>query len=91
MTKGKKLYVSIILFVILTFCIWFVILDFGRFCTQNYSYDIYPSALLKRINVMLAAIIAWSVGTDGLSLRDGRIMKAAFIFMILGETAFAIG
>lgn len=91
MTNRKKLYVSITLFIILALSIWFIILDFSRFYSQNYSYDIYPSALLKRINVLLAAFIAWVIGKDGLSLKDSRRMKAAFIFIILGEAAFAIG
>lgn len=91
MTKGKKLYVSIILFIIIVFYIWFIILDFTRFFTQNYNYDIYPSALLKRINVILAAFIAWAAGRDGLSLKDNRRMNAAFAFIILGEAAFIIG
>ncbi|HYF82974.1 MAG TPA: hypothetical protein VEB00_08110 [Clostridia bacterium] len=58
MTNVKKFYVSITLFIILALSIWFIILDFSRFYSQNYSYDIYPSALLKRINVLLAASIA---------------------------------
>ncbi len=91
MTNGKKLFVSTILFIILALSIWFVILDFSRFFTHNYSYDIYPSALLKRINVILAAFIAWSVGKDRLSSKDSRRIKAAFIFILLGEAAFALG
>ncbi|KUO70188.1 MAG: hypothetical protein APF77_03870 [Clostridia bacterium BRH_c25] len=91
MSKLKKLYVSIILFIILALSIWYLTLDFSRFFSRNYSYDIYPSAMLKRINAILAVFIAWAVDKDGLSLRDSRRMKAAFIFIILGEAAFAIG
>ena len=91
MANGKKLYVSIILFIISALSIWFLILDFSRFSTLDYSYDIYPSALLKRINVILAAFIAWAVGKDGLSIKDSRRIKAAFMFIIFGEAAFAIG
>jgi YhhN family len=91
MTSRKKLYISTILFVILALSIWFIILDFSRFYSQNYSYAIYPSALLKRINVILAAFIVWAIGKDGLCLTDSRRMKAAFIFVILGEAAFALG
>ena len=87
----KKLYVTITVIIISALCIWFVILDFSRFSSLNYCYDIYPSALLKRINVILAAFIAWGVGKDGLNLIDNRKMKAAFIFIILGEAAFALG
>lgn len=88
MTKGKKLFISLILFVILALSIWFVILDFTRFFNQDYSYDVFPSAILKRINVVLAVSIAWSVGKDGLNPRDSRKMKAALFFAFFGETAF---
>jgi hypothetical protein len=91
MTSRKKLYISTILFILLALSIWFIILDFSRFYSHNYSYDIYPSALLKRINVILAAFLVWVTGKDRLSLTDSRRMKAAFIFIILGEAAFAFG
>ncbi len=91
MAKRKKLYITIIVFIISALGIWFATLDFTRLFGQNYSYDIYPGALLKRIDVILAAFIALAVGKDGLSLRDSRRMKAAFMFIILGEAAFAIG
>lgn len=91
MSNEKKLYITIILLIISALGFWFVILDFSRFFSQNYSYDIYPSALLKRISVILAAIICWDVGNYRLSLIDSKRMKAVFIFVILGETAFIIG
>jgi hypothetical protein len=91
LTKGKKLYLWIIVSVILFLGIWSIILDFSRFSSLNFNYDIYPSALLKRINVILAAIIAWTAGKDRLSLVDNRRMKAAFMFICIGEAAFASG
>ena len=91
MTKGKKLYLWIIVSVILFLGIWSIILDFSRFSGMNFSYDIYPSALLKRINVILAAIIAWTAGKDRLDPVDSRRMKAAFMFICIGEAAFASG
>lgn len=90
MTKSKSLYISTILLLILAFSIWFVILDFTRFFNNNYSYDIFPSAILKRINVILSVAIAWSVGKDGLNPQDSRLMKAALVFAFLGETAFLL-
>lgn len=71
--------------------IWFIVLDFSRFINYDFSYDIYPSAVLKRICVILAALAAWSVGRDGLNPTDSRQMKAAFLFVIAGETAFFPG
>lgn len=91
MKSNKKKFLSIVLFIILLLGIWFVALDFSRFFNRDYSYDIFPSAVLKRICVILAAAIAWSVGMDGLDPGDSARMKAAFLFACLGETAFAAG
>jgi len=66
-------------------------LDFSRFSVLNYNYDIYPSSILKRINVLLAAAIAWAAGKDSLGFIDSRRMKAAFMFICIGEAAFASG
>jgi len=87
----KRTFIYIILLIIAAFCIWFIALDFSRFVSLDYSYDIYPSAILKRINVILAATIAWFVGKDGLSQRDSNIMKAAFIIVCFAEGDFVLG
>lgn len=89
MTKGKKLYLAIVVAIIVSLGIWSIILDFSRFPSLNFEYDIYPSALLKRINVILAASIAWSAGRDRLSPRDSVMMKIIFLFICLAESAFA--
>lgn len=90
MTQNKKLYLKAAVIMILTFSVWFIILDFSRFVPLNLTYDIFPSAILKRINVIIASVIAWTVGSYGLSRRDSLIMKAAFVFVCLGEAFFAI-
>jgi len=90
MRTYKRLYIKLMLSVTAVLCACFVALDFSRFLNRDYSYDIFPGALLKRVCVIIAAIIAWSVGRDGLSPKDSRLMKAAFIFVIFGETAFLI-
>lgn len=87
----RKPYISVVISIILALSIWFMVLDFSRFISFNYRYDIYPSAILKRINVLLASFIAWSVGKDAESLRGAKIMKAAFVLVCMGEAAFAIG
>lgn len=91
MAKGKKLYLILIIAIILVLGIWSAVLDFSRFKTLNFQYDIFPSAILKRINVLLAAAIAWSAGRDSLSRKDSRRMKGVFAFVCLGETFFAFG
>ncbi len=82
MNKGKKLYVFIAAAIISVFYIWFAILDFSRFGSLDLTYDIFPSGILKRTAVMLAASIAWLAGQDGLGY--------AFVFACLGEAAFAL-
>jgi len=89
MDKGKKLYISITAAVIAAFYVWFIILDFSRFGSLDFTYDIPPGAVLKRIDVLLAASIAWMAGADGLSMKDSGRMKWAFVFACLGEAAFA--
>lgn len=88
-SAGKRIYIATVMLFIIALSIWFIILDFSRFFSLNYNYDIYPSGILKRINVALAVSIAWSVGKSGLSLKDSKMMKAALLFAILGEAAFA--
>ena len=90
MRTYKRLYIKLMLSATAVLGICFIALDFSRFLNWDYSYDIFPSALLKRICVIIAAIIAWSVGRDGLSPRDSRLMKAAFIFTVFGEAAFLL-
>ena len=90
MRTYKRLYIKLMLSVTAVLGICFIALDFSRFLNQNYSYDIFPGAILKRICVIIAAVIAWSVGRDEINPKDSRLMKAAFIFVILGEAAFFI-
>ncbi len=89
MNKSNLRYAIIVIIVFLA--VWSTILDFSRFADLNYDYDIYPSAILKRVNVILAAIIAWNVGPDGLSLKDSRRMKVIFMVICLAEGAFIMG
>lgn len=91
MTDRKRLFLITAVIIIMALGVWSIILDFSRFIDMDFSYDIHPSALLKRINVIIASVIAWTVGSDGLSRRDSLIMKAVFVFVCLGETFFAIG
>jgi len=88
MRTYKRLYIKLMLSFTAVLGACFIALDFSRFLNRDYSYDIFPSALLKRICVIIAAVIAWSVGRDGLSPKDSRLMKAAFIFAVFGEAAF---
>lgn len=91
MSKHKKLFILVLVVLIAIFILWSAALDFSRLPTINLEYDIYPSALLKRINVILTALVAWSTGAAALNPRDSRRMKASFIFVCLGETAFLLG
>lgn len=90
MSKTKKLYIRMLLCVIAALCIWFSILDFSRFAGMDYTYDIFPSAMLKRINIILAVLVVWAAGKDGLGAGDGLRMKGAFFFALLGEALFVM-
>lgn len=91
MKSGKRLFISLMINAIAVLSIWFMVLDFSRFYNSDFSYDIFPSAVLKRICVLIAASVAWSVGRDGLNPTDSRQMKAALFFAVAGEAAFALG
>lgn len=91
MMVKKKLFITVIVSVIFALVIWFAVLDFSRFASLDYTYDIFPSGLLKRICVVLAAMVAWVVGRDDLGFGDSLLMKSAFAFACLGEAALALG
>ncbi|MGE5676971.1 MAG: hypothetical protein ACM3ZR_02830, partial [Pseudomonadota bacterium] len=91
MKAKKKLFITVLVSLICVLVVWFVILDFSRFASLDYTYDIFPSGLLKRICVVLASLIAWVVGRDGLDFGDSLLMKSAFAFACLGEAALALG
>lgn len=91
MIAKKKLFITGLITVICALVVWFVILDFSRFASLDYTYDIFPSGVLKRICVVLASLIAWLVGRDGLDYGDSLLMKSAFAFACLGEAALALG
>lgn len=91
MSKSKKLCVSIIIFTIFALCISFIALDFTRFFGSDYYSKYYPSAILKRITVVLAAVTAWIAGKDKLTSQDNRIMKLVFLLICSAEAAFLLG
>jgi hypothetical protein len=88
MSKKKKVFIQVCVFIILILGIWFAILDFSRFIGLKYYYGVGTSYVLKRIAVVLAAAIAWAVGKDGFDDRDSRLMKVVFIAVCCGELAF---
>lgn len=91
MSKSRKIYIALILLMILALYICFMALDFSRFFgLSGYFQYFYPSAVLKRITVVLAAVIAWTVGKNGLNMSDSRIMKLVFAVICSAETAFLL-
>lgn len=88
MSTGKKLYLSVMISIITVLYICFIMIDFSRFNGLNYYSGFFTSAVLKRITVALAAVIAWTAGEDRLSSEDGNIMKAVFFVICSAESAF---
>jgi hypothetical protein len=91
MSSGKKLYLSVMVLVITALYICFIALDFSRFNGLDYYYGYYTSAVLKRITVLLAAVVAWTMGKDRLSSEDGNIMKVVFFIICSAEVVFLFG
>jgi len=87
---NKKLLVFFILLMIAATYIFNTFLDLSRLfsCTL---YDSFPNEILKRINVLLAAILIWATGEDCLGARDKLLMKLVFFVISIGELFFLLG
>jgi hypothetical protein len=91
MSKSRKPYVFIIVLIIIALYIWFIALDFSRFSVPgDYYSNYYPSAVLKRITVILAASIAWMAGKNALNYRDNWVMRLVFLVICSAEAAFLL-
>jgi len=91
MSRVKKLYISVLVCIITILFICFIILDISRFLgVIDYYGKYFPSAVLKRITVVLAAAIAWAAGNDGIGKKDTCIMSLVFTVICAAETAFLL-
>lgn len=98
MSKTKRMLLLILIAFILLIGIFTAVLDFSRLSGQWSFYQSYPVEYLKRINVILAAVIVLLAGKDRLSQQDNMRMMVIFavicsgeIFFLAAKPALAIG
>ncbi|MGB7606324.1 MAG: hypothetical protein WBL93_12710 [Lutisporaceae bacterium] len=90
MSENKRFLVITILLAIVSISIFTIVLDFLRFLGHYDLYNLYPSYLLNRINVILATALVWLSGKESLSQKDNRLMKCIFLIICVGEYFFLI-
>lgn len=90
MSKNKRFLVSTILLAIACISIFTIVLDFSRFWGHYALYNLFPSYIINRINVMLAAALVWLSGKESLSSKDNRLIKYIFFLICIGEYFFLI-
>lgn len=88
MLLKKRLLICTIILLIVCISIFTIILDFSRLFGDKNLYNKYPSDLIKRTNVILAAFLVWLAGKDSLNKLDNTHMKFVFLFIICGEVSF---
>ncbi len=91
MTKSKRATVAFILIFAVSVGLFCTVLDFSRFWGAYALYDTFPVHWIKRVNVLLAALLVWAAGRDSYNIKDITRMKRIFLVICLGEAAFLLG
>lgn len=90
MSRIKRILISAILLSIAFIALFTVALDFSRFFGLYSFYNLYPSYIINRINVILTAALVWLAGKDSLSRADNRLMQLVFALMCIAEAFFLL-
>lgn len=88
MSANKRLLIKSIILSIICISIFTIALDFSRLFGPYNLSNAYHSDFIKRINVILAALLVWLAGRDGLNKHDITSMKFVFIAICFGEVSF---
>ncbi|MDF2593492.1 MAG: YhhN-like protein [Clostridia bacterium] len=98
MSANKKLLIKSIIMSIICISVFTIVLDLSRLFGPNHLSKTFNNDFIKRINVILAALLVWLTGKDSLDRRDAARMKFAFIaigcaevLFLLAKPAYAIG
>ena len=89
MSKNKKKFITVVVILASIVAIWYMYLDFSQLF--GLRENTYPSSIIKRIDVVLTAIIVAIIGKDSLSKKDSILMKLTFIAICCAEMAFLLG
>lgn len=90
MSANKKILIKSIILSIICISIFTAVLDFTRLFRPENLYQAFPSDIIKRINVILAALLIWLAGKDILNKQDNIMMKFVFIIICIGEICFLL-
>ncbi|HYE09918.1 MAG TPA: hypothetical protein VEF53_07050 [Patescibacteria group bacterium] len=92
MSVNKRFLIQIIILAIICISVFTIVLDFSRLFGSSILYVAYPNHIIKRINVVLAALLVWLAGKDSLNLnkQDNTKMKFVFIAIGCGEVSFLL-
>jgi hypothetical protein len=88
MPVNKRLFIKSIILSIICISIFTITLDFLRLFGHCYLFNLLNNNLIKRINVILAALLVWLAGKDSLNKHDVTGMKFAFISIGCAEVFF---
>ena len=90
MSLNKRLLIKSIILIIICISVFTMTLDFSRLFGSNNLYNAYHSDLVKRVNVILAALLVWVAAKDSLNKHDNIRMKLVFIAIFFGEIFFLL-
>jgi hypothetical protein len=88
MSRTKKIAAGIIVLAIVILYIFTAAVDLSRFIGLYNFYNSYPNDVIKRVGVILAAVLVWLAGKDSLSREDNRLMRFIFVIVCVAEYFF---
>jgi hypothetical protein len=90
MSVNKRLLIKSIILSIICISILTIVLDFSRLFGAYNFYNAYHNVFIKRIIVILATLLVWLAGSDGLNNHDLTSMKFVFVFICFGDVFFLL-
>jgi hypothetical protein len=91
MSKNKKLYITIIIVIITLSWLAYISLDFSRFIFDKKDIQYFKFLPFKKIVLILAVILVWSIGDDGLNKKDTGRLKHIYVLLYIADFALGIG
>ncbi len=88
MPKNKKILLALIVAAALVVAMCFIYLDFSLLFGIRESN--YPSKFIKRIDVILAAVVVAAAGKQRLSRKDNLLVGITFLAIFCAEASFII-
>ena len=90
MSVNKRLVIKSIILSIACISIFTIVLDLSRLSGTNHLSKTFNNDFIKRINVILAALLVWLSGKDSLDKHDVTRMKIVFMAIGCAEVLFLL-